>query len=80
MFEYIILKRNHPINWNRQNKIYQAVNNYISNAIKYTQVGGEIFVVAKEEGDFINLDAACKSCEFGEISWKSFNEEKRVHG
>lgn len=38
-----------------KNKIFQAVNNYISNAIKYTQIGGEIFVVAKEDGDFIDL-------------------------
>jgi transglutaminase-like putative cysteine protease len=32
----------------------------------------------KLEGDMVNLDAACKNCEFGEISWKSFAQKERI--
>ena len=34
----------------------------------------------KVDGDMVNLDPACKSCDFGEVSWKTFNEEGRVMG
>ncbi|MEE9525649.1 MAG: transglutaminase-like domain-containing protein [Candidatus Woesearchaeota archaeon] len=32
------------------------------------------------EGDYVNLDAACSNCDFGEISWKSFDKEERILG
>ena len=54
---------------------------------RFVFVPGHVYVQAympkalnryKEEGDFVNLDATCKYCDFGEISWKSFDAEKRV--
>ena len=38
-----------------KNKIKQVITNYISNAIKYTQEGGDIYISAKEENDFIDI-------------------------
>jgi transglutaminase-like putative cysteine protease len=57
--------------------------------IRFVFVPGHVYVQAylpealnryKEDGDLVNLDAACSNCEFGEITWKSFDSEKRVVG
>jgi transglutaminase-like putative cysteine protease len=55
--------------------------------IRFVFIPGHVYVQAyipealkryKEDGDMVNLDAACSYCEFGEISWKSVGEEERI--
>ena len=55
--------------------------------IRFVFVPGHVYLQAympealkkyKVDGDMVSLDATCSYCEFGEISWKSFNEEERV--
>ncbi|MBR9691515.1 transglutaminase domain-containing protein [Candidatus Woesearchaeota archaeon] len=57
--------------------------------IRFVFIPGHVYVQAylpdvlnryKQDGDMVNLDPACKSCDFGEISWKSAGKETRVVG
>ncbi len=56
---------------------------------RFVFIPGHVYVQAylpealnryKDKGDYVNLDAVCSSCEFGEISWKSFEKEKMILG
>ena len=56
---------------------------------RFVFIPGHVYVQAympkalnryKEDKDFVNLDATCSYCEFGEISWKSFDKEERILG
>jgi len=56
---------------------------------RFVFVPGHVFVQAhlsealkkyKEEGEWVNLDATCNSCGFGEIGWSSVGKERRILG
>lgn len=56
---------------------------------RFVFVPGHVYIQAylpealnryKEEGEWVNMDATCSYCEFGEISWQSSGEERRFLG
>ena len=56
---------------------------------RFVFIPGHVFIQAnlpealnryKVDNGWVNLDAACSYCEFGEISWKSVDKEKKYLG
>jgi len=54
---------------------------------RFVFIPGHVYVEAslrkalrkyKNDGDWVAMDATCRSCEFGEISWKNSGKEKRI--
>jgi len=54
--------------------------------VRFVFIPGHVYVQAYipdalnkyKEDEWVNLDPACSSCDFGEISWKSFNKDERI--